>query len=39
MYQLIPLNSCDYLQKILIEINVATYEGKQPKSIVTLNKR
>ena len=30
---------CDYLQKILIEVNVATYEGKQPKSNMTLNKR
>ena len=29
--QLIPLHSCDCLQKILIKIYVATDEGKQPK--------
>ena len=28
MYQLIPLHSCDYLQKTSIKINVATDEGK-----------
>ena len=39
MYQLIPLHSCDYLQNTSIKINVATDEGKQPKWIVTLNKR
>ena len=39
MYQLIPLHSCDYLQKTLIKINVATDEGKQLKWNVTLNKR
>ena len=39
MYQLIPLHSCDYLQKTSIKINVATDEGKQPKWNVTLNKR
>ena len=27
MYQLIPLHSCDYLNKILIKTNVATDEG------------
>ena len=27
MYQLIPLYSCDYLKKNLIETNVATDEG------------
>ena len=31
MYQLIPLHSFDYLQKISIKINVATDEGKEPK--------
>ena len=39
MNQLIPLHSCDYVQKTLIKINVATKEGKQPKWNVTLNKR
>ena len=39
MYQLIPLRSCDYLQKTSIKINVATDEDKQPKLNVTLNKR
>ena len=38
MYQLIPLHSCDYLQKTSIKINMATDEGKQPKWNVTLNK-
>ena len=27
MYQLIPLHSCDYLDKISIKTNVATDEG------------
>ena len=27
MYQLIPLHSCDYLNKISIKTNVATDEG------------
>ena len=31
MYQLIPLHSCDYLQKSSIKIKVATDEGKLPK--------
>ena len=31
MYQLIPLHTCDYLQRTSIKINVATDEGKQPK--------
>ena len=31
MYQLMPLHSCDYLQKTSIKINVATDEGKTAK--------
>ena len=39
IYQLIPLHSCDYLQKTSIKINVGTDKGKEPKRNVTLNKR
>ena len=39
MYQLIPLYSCDYLQKTSIKINMGTDKGKQPKWNVTLNKQ
>ena len=39
MYQVIPLHTCDYLQKTSIKINVAPDECKQPKWNVTLNKR
>ena len=28
MYEVIPLHSCDYLQKSSIKITVATYERK-----------
>ena len=38
VYQFIALHSCNYLQKTLIKINVATDKGKQPKWNVTLNK-
>ena len=31
IYIYIPLHSCDYLQKTLIRINVATDEGKKRK--------
>ena len=33
MHQLILLQSCDYLKKISIKINVATDEGNGPKCI------
>ena len=39
MYQVIPPDSCDYLQKTLTKINVATDKSKQLKQNVTLNKR
>ena len=37
IHELIPLDSYVYLHKTSIKINVATDEGKQPKSNVTLN--
>ena len=33
MYQFIPLDSCDYLKKISIKINVATDEGNSRNEI------
>ena len=39
MYEHIPQYLCDYLQKTLIKINLATDKNKQPKWNVTLNKR
>ena len=33
IYQFIPLHSCDYLNKIAIKINVATYEGNSQNEI------
>ena len=33
MYQLIPLHSCDYLQKTSIKINAGTDKGKEPKEM------
>ena len=39
MYQLIALQSCDYLRKNSVRINVASDECKQQKLNVTLNKQ
>ena len=33
MYQFIPLDSCDYLKKLTIKINVATDEGNSRNEI------